>query len=426
MEQTLPQNLEAEAALLGSVLISNDCLEKIEGVDPSDFYKESHQRIFECMKELHEKESPIDIITLSTKLKERRMLSRIGGEGYLASLANSVPTSGSAKHYAKLVTETSLRRKLIDKAEQITQSAYDEKLEVSELLDFADNEITAVIEGNSERLGDEKFVDLSVLAHKWDEFYESGEEDSQSFGISPLDAEFIAIPNKEVAFIAAPPGGKKSMFAINSAYNLSRLGKRVCYVNLEMNDNSIIKRLICISGQLDSRLLRNRTLPEEARMFALAKLTEKNFKIISPASATIKQIERMVRLEKKQRGIDILFVDHMHIVRSKYADEIQRTAEVAEGLKTMARKFDIPIVALAQMSKSARSYGSTPNKSDTRGSSAIEDTAGMLLQIKECPMPTIPLSPDEKQLDFWIVKNRDDRDGYSIPLKYNWRTLKIS
>lgn len=421
----LPQNTEAEQALLGSVLISNECLDKIEGVDASDFYKESNQRIFECMKELHEKESPIDIITLSTKLKEKRMLSRIGGEGYLASLSNSVPTAGSVKHYAKLVTETSLRRKLIDKAEHITRSAYDEKQEISELLDFADNEITAVIEGNSERLGDEKPANLKDLAHQFDEFYDAGEEEGTEFGIEPIDNEFIKLPKGEVATIQAPTGGRKTMFAMNIAYKLAKSGKKVLYINLEMRPSDIVSRLVSISSGLDSYVIKRRGFTEGEVCSALAKLAEVNMKIASPATMTIQQIERMAKLEKKKNGLDYLVIDHLHLIKAKTPDPILRAASNAEGVKTIARKLDVPVLCLLQISRYAQMNGKKPEKTDARDSSVIENTMGIMFALSNQTMPTLHITPDENEVTLTVLKNRYGRDGYEIPLKFNWRNLRF-
>lgn len=424
--QKLPSDIEVEQAVIGSCLIDENGFERIEGrVVPSDFYDFRNQTIFEAIEYLHKEEIKIDLLTLSSRLKSMRSLTKVGGNEYLASLANKVPTSANIVHYSNIVAKLSIRRKLISTAAQITELAYNEKKKVDEILEQADKDIVSIIEGNSEKLGDEKPSELKDLAMEFDEFYNSNESDGIQLGIPELDEVLLGLPSQEVMFVYAPTGGKKSMFVQNVAYNIAKQGKKVLYVNLEMNNRDIIGRLISIASGLDSYKIKRREFNNGEIDYALGRLSEVNLKIASPATISIPQLERMAKLEQKKNGLDILIVDHLHIIKSRVTDPVVRTGEIAEGLKTIAKKLDIPVIAPVQINRFAQMNGKKPEKTDARDSSVIENTARCILSLQPTDTPEIPLRQDENQVNIWITKNRNGYEGQKIPIPFNWRSLRF-
>jgi len=422
--ETPPNNTDAEKALLGSVLIRNSGMEELT-IQPDDFYKESHKKIFSAMKYLTEKETPVDITTLTTRLKGMRSLEKSGGHAYVASLANHALTGTNIKHYEKLVLECSLRRKLISSAYEIELNALDEKQEIEEVLEKADKEITNIVSDNSEKLGDDKLVDMNDILTDYENFYASKEEEGMSLGLESLDNENLRLPNGEVMFIYAPTGGKKSMFCLNIAYSLAKSGKKILYVNLEMQPRDIIGRLVCMASGLDSYRIKRREFEDGEITMALGKLSDINLQIHSPATMSIAQLKRTARAYKKKHGLDLIVVDHLHLISSKFTEEIQRVSEAAEGLKIIARELNIPVIAPLQISRYAQMNGKKPEKTDARGSSVIENTAGLILSLYKDIDKKLILTPDENEIDIYVLKNRYGIEGQVIPVKFNFRNLKI-
>lgn len=421
-----PNNVEAEQALLGSVMIDRSCIEKLETITPDDFYDFKHQHIFDAMKWLQYKETPIDLQTLTARLKATRSYSKVGGAGYLASLANQVPTASNAKHYAKLIAECSLRRKLIDKAFQIQQSAYDEKKDVEEVLEFADKEITGVMEVNSSKNGDERIPEMSELLNEFDEYYNSDEPEGMGLGLEAFDKELLAIPKGQVVTLQAPTGGKKSTVALNIAYALAKSGKKVLYINLENPRTMMIGKLMCIASGMDTYKVKRREFKDGEIPMALDMIGKTGLRLDSPSTVTIPQLERRIRMEQKKNGLDFVIIDHLYLIKSKTIDATARAGENMEGVMAIARKLNLPILALLQLNRFAQMNGKKPERTDARDSSVVENTAGLMLALQTKKPAEISLSPDEEQLDVYVVKNRYGIEGQVLNMKFNWRNLRIS
>ncbi len=417
-EKELPQDIEAEQSFLGSILIDNERMEEVS-ITPDDFYSFKHATIFKAMKDLYAKNTHIDLTTLGTPLKGK--ITEVGGHAYLASLPNHTTTSTHIKSYEKIIAENSIRRKLIQKAYEIQASAYEGEIE--EVLEQADRGITSIIENDCTL--EEKLSDMNSVLEDYEKFYESKEEEGISLGFECFDREQIRLPKGEVAFIYAPTGGKKSMFCLNIAYNLAKSGKKVLYINLEMQNRDIVSRLICMASGLDSYRVKRREFQDGEITDALGKISNMNLQIHSPATINISQIRKVARMYKKKKGLDLIIVDHLHLISSKFTEEIQRVTEASEGLKTIARQLDVPVIAPLQISRYAQMNGKKPEKTDARGSSVIENTAGLILSLYKDSDVKLNLTPDENEIDVYVLKNRYGMENNVIPMKFNFRNLKI-
>jgi replicative DNA helicase len=424
MNEVPPQNLEAEQSVLGSCLIDKEAIERLEGLVPSDFYDLKNQNIFGAMIYLHEKEIPIDTLSLSTELKHRKLLSRSGGQGYLAGLGNAVPTATNILHYSKIVAECSIRRKLVEKAYAIQMSAYDESVQLEKVLETADREMTAVIENNNEKLGDEKPMDMSSLALMFQEDYEIKDEIGLKLGIDALDDELNGIGGGELIGLTGESGAGKTALSLGLALHLAQQGKKVLYFNLEMAPKDIVSRLISIFSGLDNTQLRRKTMDDSVVDTALARLSNMKLKILSPSWMTSQGVGRISSVEKKKNGLDFIVVDHINELKDEGKDEKEVIESALKYLKPLAVRLDIPILVPFQMNYSGFNK-QTPTQQDGRSSSKLSNVYGVMLSLKLNNSPEISLLPGESQVDLWITKNRHGRSKIKVPLRFQGSSLRF-
>lgn len=424
--QKLPNDIEAEQAVLGSCLINENGFETIEGrVVPSDFYDFKNQIIFEAIEYLFKEETKIDLVTLSARLKAMRSLSKVGGNEYLASLANKVPTASHIKHYAKTVAELSLRRKLLGASERIKESAYNEKRKIDEVLEQADKEIVSIIEGNSEQLGDEKPMGMADIALQFDEDYDKKEEIGMKLGIPALDNEINGLGGGELIGLTGESGAGKTAFCLGVALKVAQSGKKVLFFNLEMSNKDICSRLISIYSGVDNTSLRRKTMDRSVVDVALCKLSEINLKIVSPSWITSAGVGRISTAEKKKNGVDLIVVDYINELKDEGREEKDVIESALRNLKPLAVKLNVPILVPFQMNYSGLNK-QTPSQQDGRSSSKLANVYGVMLSLKLNNTPEITLQQGEQQVDLWITKNRHGRSKIKIPLKFQGNSLRFS
>jgi len=431
MEKVLPHNLEAEEAVLGGILIDNEAIIKVaDFLSPSDFYKGSHQKIYEAMLELYEKGQPIDVLTLSSKLKEKNLLEEIGGVSYLSSLVSLVPTTSHLENYAQIVKEKSILRSLIELSYKMAQECFEEKKEIRMLLDQFQQEVLSV----SQKGALEKFQDLKESLKEAFERIDrlhKGERPLRGLttGFPPLDQMLAGFQKANLIIVAARPSLGKTALALDFARAIALKEKvPVGIFSLEMSKDEIVDRLIAAQSGVDLWRIRTGRLHDELDF----KLIEKALDTLSQApifiddtpSLDILQIRTMARRLQLEHGLGALIIDYLQLVRplNTNESEVQQITQVSRFLKSLARELQIPVIAVSQLSRAVEQRESRiPRLSDLRASGSIEQDADVVMFIyrKDKDKKAELVSPEERNTaEIIIAKHRNGPTG-SVTLKFD-------
>jgi len=388
LDRIPPQSIEAEMSVLGSMLLDRDATGKaIEILDEKDFYKDSHQKIFNASVKLYDRNEPVDLITLSTELKDH--LEQIGGSYYLTELAESVPSAANVEYHAKIVLEKSLLRKLINVSTNIAAESYTAKEDVFDLIDRAEQSIF----GLSERRLNKGFIDIDPILH--DTFEEIEKLHEQESGVTGVPSGFEKLDEMTAGFhrsdfivLAGRPSMGKTAIALNIARNAAVEHKiPVGIFSLEMANYQLAMRMLCSEARVDSHLLRTGRLPmtEWPRLsLAVGNLAASQIFIDDSPSLGILELRAKARRLKVEKNLGILIIDYLQLVQGPgYAENRQQEiSAISRSLKALAKELDIPIIALSQLSRAVESRtDKRPMLSDLRESGAIEQDADLVLFI---------------------------------------------
>lgn len=393
-ERIPPQNLEAEQSLLGSLLIDKDAVTKIaDRVRPEDFYRESHQHIFEAMLQLYERHDPIDILSLGNRLEEQGLLQRVGGRAYLVELSNMVPTSANVSHYADIVQKKATLRRIITAATEITHIGYEEDEDVEASLDRAERAMFGV----SEKYNKNTFVPIrSVLQEAFDRIDElhrdRGKLRGVATGFRELDSLLAGLQKSDLVILAARPSVGKTSLALDIARQIGIHAKvPVGFFSLEMSKEQLVDRMICAQANVDLWKLRTGRLSDRDDDFprigtALGELSEAPIFIDDAAGLNIMQLRTKARRLKNEHGLGVLVVDYLQLMEgrnSKSSDNrVQEVSEISRGLKMIAKELNVPVLALAQLSRAVEmTKPSIPRLSHLRDSGSIEQDADVVMFI---------------------------------------------
>lgn len=386
-----PQNMEAESAVLGAVLVNKDAMDKVaEIIDDQDFYRHDHQIIYRAVLRLYEKRSPIDLVTLTNELDNLKQLDEVGGAAYLANLVNTVPTSLHVDHYAEIVKQKAVLRRILEAGQKITSLGYEEDKEVDEVLDEAEKALFNV----SNQQSNDSFMPISdVLASSFDRIdrlhREKGMLRGVTTGFKDLDNKLSGLQPSDLIIIAGRPSMGKTTFALNIALNAAIKGKTaVGFFSLEQSKEQVVDRLICAQAMVDGWKLRTGNLQEDdfpAIGNAMGTLAEAPLFIDdSPILSTIDIRTRSRRL-KADNNLGLIIVDYLQLLdggSSRYGDSnrVQQVSEISRSLKAIARELDVPVVALSQLSRAVESRDKKiPQLSDLRDSGSIEQDADVVM-----------------------------------------------
>ncbi len=387
-----PQNIESEKALLGSIMLRPEALPEIMDILRSEaFYSEKHRIIFLAMMELYEKRDPIDLLTLSSKLKEKSELDRIGGMSYLTELVNTVPSSANAEHYAGIIQKKYTMRRLIEAAEHISVLGYDEQNELEELLDKAEKKIYEVTSKNLSG----KYVEMKdVLGEAMDRLDRlhktQGEIRGVPTGFKDLDTKLSGLQNSDLIILAARPSMGKTSFALDIARNAAiRHGIPTAIFSLEMSTQQLVDRMLSAESRVDAWKLRTGklTLDKEFEQIraSLDPLSKAPLFIDDQAANNILKIRSVVRRLKHEKNLGLVVIDYLQLmtpVQSKNNDNVvQQITEISRSLKQLAKEFDVPVLALSQLSRAVEQRGGRPRLSDLRDSGSIEQDADVVVFI---------------------------------------------
>ena len=425
-----PQNIEAEQSILGSLMLSKEAIIKIADlVKPKDFYHPAHETIYETIIDLYENREPIDLLSLSNRLKEKGKLEEIGGQSYLTTLVNSVPTAAHIDHYGKIVQKKSTLRRLIDAASQIVNLGYDEEKEADVLLDQAEQKIFNV----SQNYLHQDFSPIKpILEEAFDRIDElhknKGKLRGLPTGFYELDNILAGLQNSNLIILAARPSLGKTSLAMDIARNVATREKiPVGIFSLEMSQEELIDRLLCSQANIDLWKLRTGRLSSEGENDdfsrigqAMGALSEAPIFIDDSASSSIMEMRTMARRLQAEHGLGLIIVDYIQMMKSQSSIEnrVQEISEISRSLKSLARELKIPVLALSQLSRAIESReGQFPRLSDLRESGSIEQDADVVLFIYR--EDKVKKDVEQKNIaDIVIAKHRNGPVG-QVKLYFN-------
>jgi replicative DNA helicase len=388
MEQRIPpQNVEAEQAVLGAMLLSHDAvIVAMEKLQSQDFYRDVHRIIFEAMEHLHRENKEIDVITLPDELKRMKKLDDVGGLEYVLNLPNLVGSAANIEYYANIVAEKALARNLISTCTELTTEAYDGQKETEALLDDAERRILQL--SDTKNRGDFASVGavVEVTLDKITKLYENKAGlTGLPTGFRDLDRMTSGLQPSDLILVAARPSMGKTAFTLNIAQNVGvRQHKTVAFFSLELSQEQLVQRLLCQIAHIDSQKLRTGQLNSDEEWTRLTdacdKLYESPIYIDDTPGISVAEMRSKARRLKSEHGLDLIIVDYLQLMQGRNAESRQQEiSEISRSLKALARELKVPLIALSQLSRSVESrQDKRPMLSDLRESGALEQDADIV------------------------------------------------
>ncbi len=387
-----PQNIDAERALLGSIMLKADAIhDAVDIISPESFYVEKNKTIFRAMLDLMSASNPIDLLSVGNRLKDMSALDRIGGNVYLAELVGQVPTSANLKYYAEIVQKKSMMRNLIDAAGEISEMGYNEALNIEDLLDTADKRMTEVTSSPTMR----KFIPMKdMLGEAWDRFEKLHGSDHELRGVPSgfpaLDNILAGFQPADLIILAARPSMGKTALALDIARQTAiNYGTPVGIFSLEMSSQQLVDRMLSAEAKVnawDLRTGRIRSDEEFQRVRdGMEKLSKAPIYIDDQPSTNAVIMRSVARRLKREHGIGLLIVDYLQLMAptaTRASDSmVQQVTEISRSLKTLARELEVPVLALSQLSRAIEQRRGKPRLSDLRDSGALEQDADVVMFI---------------------------------------------
>lgn len=414
-----PHSLEAEESVLGAILIDNDSINNaVEKIQPDDFYRAAHREIYQAMVSLSELREPIDVITLSQKLRTMGTLEEAGGIEYLSRLASAVPSAANIGYYAKVVKETSLRRKVIHEASDIIEDAFKESIEVESFLDTTEQRILSVsdyrISKSFYRVGELVQDSIKTVETLFDRKEPITGTPS---GFDRLDAMLAGFQPSDLVIIAARPSMGKTALSLSIINHIGiHKGMGAAFFSLEMSKEQIVLRMLCSEARVDNSKVRTGDLGERdfpKLVDAASRITEAPIFIDDTAALTIAELRAKARRLHRETPLSMLMVDYLQLMRSpaySHSRE-QEISDISRSLKALAKELKIPVVALSQLNRSVESRtDKRPIMSDLRESGAIEQDADVIMFIYRDEVYN-PDTPDKGVSELIIAKQRNGPTG---------------
>ena len=388
-ERVPPQNIEAEQAVLGAMLIKKEAIAEVQEIlQPDDFYREAHRIVYEAMVQLQNNDEAVDLVTLTEQLRKSEQLDKIGGLAFITQLANAVPTAANVVYHAKIVKEKAELRSLINAATAIASAAYEDNTDVENIMDDAEKKILAV----ANRQNGGAFESMKSIVMRTFErinvLYESkGGLTGISSGFKDLDKLTAGLQKSDLILVAARPSMGKTAFTLNIASYVGTHGGKVAFFSLEMSKEQLMQRMLCAEGGIDATKLRTGQLdtPEWNKLVHVADtLSRAPIYIDDTAGITVMELRSKARRLKAEHGLDLIIIDYLQLMQgrpSKNGDNRQQEiSEISRSLKALARELDVPVIALSQLSRSVESRQiKKPMLSDLRESGSLEQDADIVM-----------------------------------------------
>lgn len=405
-DKEIPQNIEAEQAVLGAMLISDNAVEEMEErLQPDDFYRQSHRIVFAAMLALHARKQPVDMVTLIDELKKMEKLDDVGGVSYVTLLANTVPTAANAQWHAQIVKNAAVHRRLIETGTKLAALGYESQSDCQYVLDVAEQQLLQLASHRDSH----RCVPVRHLASETMERFGSLLEHKTtltglSTGFPGLDKLTCGLQPAAFIILAARPSMGKTALALNIAQNVALRGakegetpKRVAFFSLEMSHEQLMQRMVCTEADLETQEILEDATPEEKEEMqerlwdALEKVTNASIFIDDTADLTLAELRSQARKLKAEEGLDLIVVDYlqlMHAPTGRYhnqnaslnANRQYEVAVISHGLKALARELSVPVLALSQLSRNVEGrQEKRPMLSDLRESGSLEQDADLVM-----------------------------------------------
>ncbi|OGY79609.1 MAG: replicative DNA helicase [Candidatus Kerfeldbacteria bacterium RIFCSPHIGHO2_02_FULL_42_14] len=416
-----PQNLEAEQATLGAILIDKDALIRIAGtLQSEDFYKESHRIIFDAILDLFNHRDPIDVLSLTNRLEEKKLIDAMGGRSYLVALASSVPTASNIEHYASIVQRKATLRRLILAAHEIIKHGHAESENVDIILDRSEQLLFQV----SRRHLVQNFIPikgaLTEAFERIDEIHkEGGKLRGIPTGFADLDHVLGGLQKSDLVILAARPSVGKTSLALDIARNVAVQSKiPVGIFSLEMSQDQVVDRFLCSQAGVDLWKMRTGKLSDTEDDFprigrAIGILSEAPLFIDDSASCNIMEIRTKARRLQMEHGLGLLVIDYLQLMEGRTVTDnrVQEISEISRSLKSLARELNIPVLALSQLSRAVElSHPPIPKLSHLRDSGSIEQDADVVMFIYREEMYK-PETDRKNIAEILIAKHRNGPTG---------------
>jgi replicative DNA helicase len=423
-----PQDLDAERSVLGSLMLDSSAIVRVADIlEAGDFYSPAHQKIYSSIINLFEKGKPIDILTISADLKNRKCLKEVGGIDYLTELITAVPTSAHIQHYANIVKEKQVRRDLIAASSEINEKAF-EHHDFESLLDHVESKIFTI----AERSRPQKFVHIKEELPKAYERFEKLHRGDNGVlrgiptGFHQLDNILSGLQQSDLIILGARPSFGKTAFALDIARQAALLGYSVGIFSLEMSKDQVIDRLISSQAQVPLWRLRTGRLTDELEFkmvqSALDELSQGKIFIDDTPSPNILQMRSMARRLQLDNGLDLLIIDYLQLIQPRTDSDsmVHQVTEISRGLKSLARELNVPILAVSQLSRDVdKREVKIPRLSDLRESGSLEQDADVVLFIYRKDRERVDLNEEDMNtVEIIVAKHRNGPLG-SVKLKFD-------
>jgi replicative DNA helicase len=385
-----PQNLEAEESVLSAILLDNSTLlDVLETLEPEDFYRSAHAKMFTAITELFAKNEPVDLVTLANILKEKGQLEEIGGATSLAKLVDTAPLAVNAQHYARIIRDKAALRKLIEHSNAITARCFEDSGDVDDVIDFAEKAVFEIA-GNKNK---KSFYPLSqIIGHSIDALEERQGNKTLvtgvSTGFSRLDNLTSGFQGSDLIILAARPSMGKTALALNIARNAAiDANTPVAVFSIEMSKEQLSMRLLCAEARIDSSRLRSGFFSREdwvSLTNAAEVLSDAEIYIDDSPDLTAMSIRAKARRLKMDKNLGLVIIDYIQLMKGRSSAERRdlEISEISRGLKALAKELDIPVLALSQLNRKLEErHDKRPQLSDLRESGALEQDADVVAFI---------------------------------------------
>ncbi len=417
-----PHSDEAEQSVLGSLMLDKDAIIKIADlVKIGDFYKDDHNTIYEAMLELYEEREPIDVLSISSKLEDKKKLEQIGGSSYLTSLVNTVPSASNIVHYAKVVQRKATLRRLITTASDIVEMGYKESEDIQKVLDEAEQKLFGV----SQKYIKQDFIPIkSVLESAFNRIDELHKGEHQFRGVptgfADIDNILAGLQKSDLVILASRPSIGKTTLAMDIARNVAtKENIPVGIFSLEMSSDQLIDRMIAAQSGVDLWRLRTGRLKTDGDNNdfqrigeAMGVLGDIPIYIDDAASANVMEMRTMARRLQAEHNLGLIIIDYLQLMEGRGNDNrVQEISEISRALKNLAREINIPILALSQLSRAVESRSpQIPKLSDLRESGSIEQDADVVMFLYREDREK-PDTPNKNIVEVHVSKHRNGPIG---------------
>ncbi|MGA2910887.1 MAG: replicative DNA helicase [Candidatus Microgenomates bacterium] len=382
-----PHSQEAEESVIGAMLIDKDAVIAVaEFLLPENFYDERLKEVYEACLTLYEERLPIDVLTVTERLKKRKSLKSVGSSSFLADLANKVPTAAHVEHYGRIVKDTATKRALMSAATRLVEISMDEGMGATEVLDEAEREIFSLSQKSLTKAFTSVRDTLAESFDRLDELHKSGEGiRGVATGFPDLDDALAGMQKSNLIVLAARPGVGKTSLAMNICqYVAVELKRPVGFFSLEMSREELVDRLLVSQADIDAWKLKTGKLSEEdftKLSNAMGELAEAPLFIDDTPALSILEMRTKARRLQVENGLDLLVVDYLQLARSRNLENrVQEVSEISQGLKNLARELKIPVLGISQLSRAVETRGGKkPQLSDLRDSGSIEQDADVVM-----------------------------------------------